>query len=361
MDRKTFKQRKHLNAQVIALFYSGLFIGIIFYGFNNLLGSLGEVLSVILALVLAVFAWAIARFIGYDEGGIRGNIPAFALLLIISAVGIFNSLMLNLEGKRIFSQRINHAEELFNTLEVTAMQEQKSQGIEEKIKEVETAKAALMSEISSPGNCGNGPEARRIRMELKRILVNLELPSGRIDCNDPESVRRYVDAYTDIINVTMSSAEWNNPALQNIILDAGESRAKLSCLESGCATTRPDYDGLLRGVNVRGDSSISDVMRVVTPKLEELDGVYSRSVEILQRNASAPPSLEPDLALEEIRSIGQISQILNLIIARADQITTYVYLTLAVLFDALMVYFFQNVLKFSVSSRRGTMKVEQGW
>lgn len=361
MDRKKFKQAKYLNAQIMALFYSGLFLGIIFYGYNNLLGSLGDFLSVIVAMVLAVFAWAIARFIGYDEGGIRGNIPAFALLLIISAVGIFNSLMLNLEGKRIFSQRINHAEELFNTLEVTAKREQKAQGIEDKKKEVETAKAALISEIRSPGNCGNGPVARRIRMDLEKILVDLELPSGRIDCNDPESVRQYVEAYTDIINVTMSSADWNNPALQRIILDAEEGREKLSCLENGCATTRPDYDGLLRGVNVRGDSSISDVMRVITPKLEELDGLYSRNVANLAINASAPTSLAPNLSLEELRSIGEVSQILNLILARANQVTTYVYLILAVLFDALMIYFFHNVLKFSVYGRKGAMKVEQGW
>ena len=156
MDKKELGKTKYQNAQVIALLYSIVFVGIIFWGYFNLLGALGPYLAVLVSTILAIFAWSIARFIGYDGNGIRGNFPAFVLMLIISGVGIFNSLMLNLEGRRIFSDRIEVAQERFNVLEVAALKEQKMQGIESKIKEFNSDKEALMAEIQSPGNCGNG-------------------------------------------------------------------------------------------------------------------------------------------------------------------------------------------------------------
>lgn len=371
MDQKALKLRKYQNAQIVALLYSVVFVGVIFYGYNNLLGSLGVFMCAVLSLILATFAWSIARFIGYDEGGIRGNLPAFGLLLVISAVGIFNSLMLNLEGKRIFSQRIENAQSLLNDLEVTALAEQKTQGIENKINEVKTVKAALMSEIQSPGNCGKGPEAQRLIMRLKKLLVHLDIPSGQIDCNNPASVKAYVDAYTQMIDVTMDNADWNNPALTAVIASTRDGRAKLACLDNGCVSTDEtnysttanlgNYKALLQGVSVKGKSSIQDLMRVITPKLEELDGEYTRNVEILKKESRNAPVLKPNLDLEELRSIGQVSQIMNLIIARANRVTTYIYLLLAISFDALMVYFFKHVIATSPSGRRAKITAEAGW
>jgi hypothetical protein len=371
VDKKELGKTKYQNAQVIALLYSIVFVGIIFWGYFNLLGALGPYLAVLVSTILAIFAWSIARFIGYDGNGIRGNFPAFVLMLIISGVGIFNSLMLNLEGRRIFSDRIEVAQERFNVLEVAALKEQKMQGIESKIKEVNSAKEALMAEIQSPGNCGNGQEAKRLIMQLKRLLVDLSLPSGKVDCNNPSSVKQYVDAYTQMIDVVLDNQDWNNKDLTAIISSTRDGRAKLACLKNGCSSTDTtnyggtanlsNYAALLQDVNVN-TSGIPDLMRIVTPRLEELEGEYSRNVEIYEKTAKTmPASIKPDLELDELRGIGEVSQILNLIIARADRITTYLYLLLAIGFDFLMVYFFANVLKNNVKNSKGKMAANGGW
>jgi hypothetical protein len=371
VDAKELKQSKYRNAQMVTLLYSVVFVGIIFYGYKNLLGDLGVFLGSFVSIILAVFAWAIARFIGNDAGGIRGNIPAFGLLLIISAVGIFNSLMLNLEGKRIFAQRIENAVVSFNNLEVAALAEQKSQGISEKIKEVETIKAALMSEIQSPSNCGRGKFAEDITVRLTRLLVNLKIPSGRVNCKDPENVRQYVDAYTQIIDTTMMNAEWNSPVLDSIIRSARDGRQKLACLSNGCPSifkgsfggdsNLANYQALLQDVSVNGNSSIQDLMRVVTPKLEELDGEYTRNVELMGKEAKRPFDLKSTLELDELRSIGELGQIANLIISRINRITTYIYLLLSFSFDWLMVYFFANVMKNNPKIRPVQLVTDSGW
>ena len=371
VDKKELGKTKYQNAQVIALLYSIVFVGIIFWGYFNLLGALGPYLAVLVSVVLAIFAWSIGRFIGYDGKGIRGNFPAFALMLIISGVGIFNSLMLNLEGRRIFSDRIEVAQERFNVLEVAALKEQKMQGIESKIKEVNSAKEALMAEIQSPGNCGNGQEAKRLIMQLKRLLVDLSLPSGKVDCRNPSSVKQYVDAYTQMIDVVLDNQDWNNKDLTAIISSTRDGRAKLACLKNGCSSTDTtnyggtanlsNYAALLQDINVN-TSGIPDLMRIITPRMEELEGEYSRNVEIYEKTAKTmPATIKPDLELDELRGIGQASQILNLIIARADRITTYLYILLAIGFDFLMVYFFANVLKNNVKNSKGKMATDGGW
>jgi hypothetical protein len=245
------------------------------------------------------------------------------------------------------------------------------QGIESKIKEVNSAKEALMAEIQSPTNCGNGQRAQQIKMELKRLLVNLRLPSGSVDCRNPAEVKAYVDSQSQIIDVTMANSDWNNKDLTAIISSTRDGRAKLACLKNGCSSTETtnyggtanlsNYAALLQDVNVN-TSGIPDLMRIVTPRMEELEGEYSRNVEIYEKTAKTmPASIKPDLELDELRGIGEVSQILNLIIARADRITTYLYLLLAIGFDFLMVYFFANVLKNNVKNSKGKMAANGGW
>jgi hypothetical protein len=192
-----------------------------------------------------------------------------------------------------------------------------------------------------------------------------------VNCKDPENVRQYVDAYTQIIDTTMMNAEWNSPVLDSIIRSARDGRQKLACLSNGCPSifkgsfggdsNLANYQALLQDVSVNGNSSIQDLMWVVTPKLEELDGEYTRNVELMGKEAKRPFDLKSTLELDELRSIGELGQIANLIISRINRITTYIYLLLSFSFDWLMVYFFANVMKNNPKIRPVQLVTDSGW
>ena len=84
--------------------FSFVFIAVLTNGYYNLFVTKVGLFALIIGLMLALLAWSLAKFIGTSAGGIRENVPLFVLLLLLSAVGVFNSLMINLEGIKNFSR-----------------------------------------------------------------------------------------------------------------------------------------------------------------------------------------------------------------------------------------------------------------
>lgn len=143
---------------------------------QNLLLALGA------ALLFPLLAWWLAKFIGSSRTGIRGNLPLFILLLLVSAVGVFNSLMLNLEGRRIFIEAIERAHDQFDRLGGRAVGELQRGGSSSPaahIARVQNLKEALFSEIRNPLNCGQGPQARAILENLREELPQFRALSNR--------------------------------------------------------------------------------------------------------------------------------------------------------------------------------------
>ena len=137
-DLKTF--------QAVCLIFSILFLFVVGNGYYNLfLTKIGSY-ALVVALLLAALAWLLAKLIGTIKGKIFGNLPLFFLLLIISSVGVFNAMMLNLEGKTIYTEAIDNAENQFVTLRA-ASKELITEEILLKIKAIEDKREKLLDEV----------------------------------------------------------------------------------------------------------------------------------------------------------------------------------------------------------------------
>lgn len=247
--------------------------------------------------------------------------PLFILLLLISAVGVFNSLMLNLEGRRIFSEAIENSIDRFTTLESAAGKALVQRGVTERMARVQELESALIREINNPLNCGQGPEARRIIQELKKELPGfMPLSSTGVDCSKNAEV---IKDYQTRIGELLNGASWNNPDLNAVRESTAAAKARLQKLSTSAGTMMAP--GLL--------SQIS-------PDLQNINVAYRGDRERLSRQAIDVSALPEQLHLREVNSLGEWSQLLNLIVDRLDTITTYLYIALAFLFDWMMVYLF---------------------
>ena len=303
--------------------YALVFMCGITYGYAELFQKTMPFFGYVVGLLLAILALMIAKTIG-DEGTVQAGIkkykPLFALLLIISALGIFNTLFSMLETKPILEETVKDSQQKFAAVKITAQRAQEKAGINQRISAVDVALRQLTDEITNPMKCGQGPKAMEAIRKLTALLpgfVPLAIGAGA-GCDQADAV---VAAYTSKVSQLKANANWNNSELQAVVQNSNAAISKLNKAEQKAL-----------------EGSISAVSRI----LGEIDPVYSASVLTLQRYTDGD-SLPADLDLVQMKSIGEWSQILNLIIGRVDRASTYIYFSIAVFADTMMIYFFALV------------------
>jgi hypothetical protein len=332
-SRKT-REQSYRGIQIATLLYAALFMLAIGWGYY-LLFAKQPVLGALLGIVLAGLALSFARFLGNEENGIKRFLPLFLGLLIVSAAGIFNNFMLTFEGKRIFSEAVSSAEDQFAQLRTAA--EKKPQEIlkvEEKIAEITAEQTNLIAELENPANCGQGPAAIEIMARLKKMLPNFTALTRR-GGNPCANINELIDSYKSTIPELYRSTSWYQDAGYGAWLSdynrlLAERTGSIPLAKNELARLRAD-------VNVGAGATL--VTRV-KPELERLDAVYRDSLSVV-RKYSDTPGLPPELSLLSVRSVGEWSQLPNLILDRLGKPTTYLYLALAIFADWLMIYLFK--------------------
>ena len=308
--------------QIIAALYSLLFVSFVSYGYFILLqGSLGGK-SYLFGILIAAIAWSLARFIGGDERGIRKYAPLFALLLGISALGVFNAMLATFESKNILSEAVDSSFARYSKLGSEVRRVQDELGITERSARIDVALGRLKAEIKNPINCGQGPVAMAAIRDLSALLPGFSaLSNGRENgCAQADAL---TNAYEDKVKELKAAATWNNANLQNLasISDVGIRRLQEA----------------KRQVS-QGPGAIVQIKST----LEALAPVYQAGVAALPADSQAG-KLPPTLDLRQVESIGEWSQVINLILGRLNQPSTYFYLVVAVFADWMMIYLFALV------------------
>ncbi len=320
---KAEQSSRYQTFQILLLVFSFIFFFIIAYGYYNLLLNAGVFLAVVGGALIAVFAWYLARAIGTSPKGARGIWILFIPLLIISAAGVYNTLMLYLEGSRIIVDATTDSQEQFDALDAAAGEALEQSGATAKRARIETLADALYREIRNPLKCGQGPVAGRLIGELQRELQGFTALSTRAgDCSQNDQV---IADYQERITGLLDRAAWNNPDLNAI---QNESKAARDTL------------GELRSTATTGYSPASLQSSLVA--FDELDTQYRDLRSKLSRHASVR-EIDEGLHISEVQSLGNVAKLPALFLERLDEVSTYAYLGAAVGFDLLMVFLFQLV------------------
>lgn len=134
-----------------------------------------------------------------------------------------------------------------------------------------------------------------------------------------------IDAYDRRIDELVQRASWNNVALGAVLTGADQAKRELDTLGQTAANSY--------GPRLLGE---------VAPQLEAKSGLYRDLVERLPAG-DARTGVPPRLDLRGVESLGEWSQLINLLLDRLDKPTTYVYLLLAGFADWMMVHLFSLV------------------
>jgi hypothetical protein len=327
--------------RVIALFYSILFFFGIAYGYYLLLAKVNLIAAVIAGGFMAGFAWSLARFIGYSEEGIRSNVPLFFILLLISALGIFNNLMYNFEGRRVLAETVAESQNRFRALQSHAERVLETENILKREKDIRNTEEALYSEILNPVNCGQGPEARKQLARLQAQLPDfVPLSPGRRDCTQNDEI---VADYKRRVNELIIRAPWYNADLRTVAKDAERARAELDAIKQ----------------NSKSGFAIATVAQFL-PQLEQFNDRYKRLYDMATRQ-KADAALPTELSLDGLANLGDWSRILNTLIGRIGYLATWIFLALAVLADWGMVYCFGRLRENGPRKRAAQGNIGMAW
>ncbi len=308
------------SAEIGTVLYALIFMSFITHGYAQLFQKTMPFFGYVVGLVFAIMACSVAKTIGSVgsvEAGIKKFKPLFALLLMISALGVFNSLFTILESRPILEETVQDSQQKFAAVKITAQRAQEKAGITQRISAVDDALKQLTDEITNPMKCGQGPKAMEAIRKLTALLPGFApLASGAgAGCDQADAV---VSAYISKVSQLKANAAWNNSELQAVVQNSNAAISKLDAAKpKAVAGLIPD---------------VASVLGEVTP-------VYSASVLTLQRYTDGD-ELPADLDLVQMNSIGEWSQILNLIIRRIGEGSTYLYFAIAVFADWMMIYFF---------------------
>jgi hypothetical protein len=215
---------------------------------------------------------------------------------------------------------------------------------------------------------GASPEPSRLRI-LQLSLDDTAVSDWGL-CNPLSQILRMhpqLHALTLDLNGSELSGGWGLEALMNAVggttavrrLDLQLARCDLpdgrafadqefiSKIDSESETAQEQLKDLETYVN-SGDSLLKDnhfngkLVKSARGKLEDITTNYANlAVEL--KNYAPKAELQMNLNITDVRSLGEWSQLANLILDRLDKPSTYVYFGLSVFFDWILIYLFTRL------------------
>jgi hypothetical protein len=321
---------QHKTLQWVVFIFSIVFFFVLANGYYNLFVNKNSILAFVVGLSLASLAWGLAKFIGSSKEKIQGNLPLFVLLLLLSAVGVFNSLMINLEGKKIFLETIDEAQITYKDLPLIAKKALKNEVIEQKRARVDALKESFFAELHNPQNCGQGPVALQRAKELELELPGFKLLAPTSQKNSCANIDGVISTYNKSIESLFINSkevvEANYKEIQEvkdrIVLSEANEQARLEQIK---------FD-----INNGGNLLVT-----ARDNLEKVATDYQKLARELTKYSNM--KVKTDLDMSSVRNLGEWSQIINLILSRLQSSSTYVYLFLAFFFDWILVYLFSRL------------------
>jgi hypothetical protein len=319
--QKLAQASRHQSNQMLLALFSSLFVATIAYGYYHLFRDFGWFIAIIFGAIISAFAWYLARVSGTSDAGSKANKILIIPLFAISAAGVYNSMMVFLEGGQVLTDTASESQERFAILENAADTQLAASGIAKRVNNVYSLRDSLFSEINNPLNCGQGPEARRLISELKKELPDFQpLSSPSLDCSQNVAV---IDDYKLRIDGLISRAPWNNATLSSVSFEAGAARKKLAELRSEISKSySPEDIHQVSGIFEGFQTDYSD-LRFRLGKETNVEDIPA------------------ELPIVAAQSLGNVYKLPALILSRLNEASTYIYLLMAFGFDLLLIYLFQ--------------------
>jgi hypothetical protein len=331
MPLSQYRRSRATHLQWIIAPCSLLFCGFLAWGYYHwLFGIFASNPRVLwtLTLIIPAVAWGLAKVIGSStRPQLAKNVLLFAILSLITTLCVIQVGLLQREVPRLFRQAIHDAANRITQLQTAGDQLLRDSAVEQRIADIRVATAALNTEILNDSNCGEGIRAGELAANLKSLLPHFQTLSGKINCyaeSGRELLEQRVRTYQSQVEDLITKSDW-------YISSKYDDRKKLRGEFLAFAKQAQVQLYRLESLIEDGRISISDCRH----RLEEIDERY-RTLSGDLRQIVPTTAIAEKLDLESIRNVDEWGT-LSILGSRLDRPTTYVYLSLALLLDGVMI------------------------
>lgn len=340
MARHSKTQKGDIPALLALFGIALLFLFIVTRGWQNLLSNYGNYVSIIaaffIAFVAVVLSWAIASERVINPLKRSTALAYFFILFNISALGTVNAMLVMFQSNNVFREEIDKAADA-----IVGLRDYGKRSID--IKSYEEYKSAindkwrnLKSELENPAMCGQGPVANARIVELQQYLPNFRILAGSGRC---EKVPALIIAYDRQIEQLTSESK--------IFLD---NKIKLELID------KIDFQSasMLNLIgDIRKDLNSTYSVAQIKAQFYKISEDYSLlRQEIFTSGIVDNEKIQRRIDISSFSAMGDIGQILPFIAKRLDDVSTYIYLLIALILDVTLISAFVRVISTGPSANQ---------
>jgi hypothetical protein len=319
-----------------------LFTYVVGKGWHGLFASQGIWISFfagsVVALIAVALSYAIASERTHHPKTYGTAASYFFVLFNISALGTVNFMFTTFQSSNVFRDQVDQSTAAIVALRDYGVASIDTSEYDKFIGAVSDRMRNLRAELENPQLCGQGEEAERRISEIQALLPNFRKLAGGGKC---ERIPLVVATYEKQVAELLRESSQYKTARQRVELKSKLANDTAKLLDEVNAVAK----------DISGSYSSEDVRK-------RLFGIADRySLRRQELGTQADMQLEKiplKVDTKSISALGDIGQVLPFMFSRLSDISTYLYLLIAVVIDVALVSAFARVLRASPTSQQKT-------
>lgn len=310
-----------------------IFAFVVGRGWHTLVNNYGAAVSLpvgaMMALIAIFLCYAIATERVYHPKSKRTQLAYFFVLFNISALGAINAMFLMFQSSNVFREEIERSNQAIVAIRDIGAQAISTSEYDRYRSEVSERWRNLRAEIENPQLCGQGPMAARRIAELQAVLPSFRPLAAGGKCDRiPELISSYEKQVADLEKV---SPQYQ--AVRKKIDLKSRVRSESDALLEDVSEIRKGLNGLL-------------TVNTVKARLFDVSERYSLlRQELASTGVTGIDKVPVTIDMRAVSALGDIGQVVPFIISRLSDLSTYIYLLIAIVLDVTVIAAFSRVLR----------------
>ena len=250
----------------------------------------------------------------------------FVVLLVISSLGTMNTLFMQTQQSGVLGDVVTETSSSLQQLKFKIDEKLSTPEYDQKRLDIDHLFNDFSKELKNPANCGFGAQANQRFHDLQQILPKLKpLALGSGACGNVDSL---IESYKDTVESLKDDLP--EPHLKKRYLQ------RVEMIESINQTITTIDDMKVKVASLDKGSAL--------PILTSAWNTYSKILNDAELLAGVSFDLPNEIVNKNVQGMGNITQILPLLISQLNNALTYVIIFAAILFDVLLIEFFSRHL-----------------
>lgn len=315
------------------------------HGSSEILVALLNFMKYIAGLAVAIAGVTLAKAVaaerlrissGQNNKNINTWIAYFAVLLIISALGTMNTMFMQTQQTTALGDVITKTNGQLILLQKKINEKLATPSYDKLRINIDIKFRDFKAELKNPSNCGFGAQSNKNFQELQAILPTLKpLALGAGSCQNVDTI---IAGYKESVEILKDELPEPN------IKEYYRVRNTLNTV----------IENTLAKLNALKVNNLNLNKAAALPDLNEAWSSYSDILTKVETLSGSQLGLPSDITDKDAQGMGNITQILPLLIHNLNNLLTYLIIVSAILFDLLLIEFYSRYL-----SSKWTVKEEE--